>query len=401
VARPNVVRPKILRVVTNSSVVPWHMRNTLCRIAADFDVTVVGDNVESFKREFPQIQFVNLRIARNPDLGRDVRALIILCMIIFRLRPDVVHSIMPKAALLAGISGMLCGVPSRIHTFTGQTWARKRGIARFVLILLDRIVVRCCTHCLTDSRSQSEYLRKNGIVKYGRSIPVLASGSLSGVDLARFDPLRLHAVAGSLASELGIESDTIVFGYIARKTRDKGAVDALKVFFRLAQEFSTVRLLFVGPDEHGEISHLHETSPDLFFHVIEVGEVSNHEAFLALTNILCLPSYREGFGSIVIEAAAMGIPTIGSRIPGLTDAIDDGATGLLFEPGNLLELESKMRQLAVDSEYRSLLGLRAKHRAVSAFSANLLYDALRKFYESLPKRGKRSPKVVRQPILRA
>jgi len=371
---------KVVRVVTASYVVPWHLNNTLKRMSSDFEVCVVGQTVAKNGDLYPDVRFVDIDINRKNSLFYDFFALIELCRFFVSYRPDIVHSIMPKAGLLTALSGFICRVPIRIHTFTGQTWVAKAGLARFFYYMLDRLINILNTICLTDSCSQSIFLLENSISDSGQPLPVLSKGSLSGVDISRFDLSRLSDAAMHLQTDLGLEKDNFVFAFIARKTRDKGAIDVLKAFSTVSTIAKESKLLFVGPDEDGEIRRLRESNPELFENVIEVGHVSNHEVYLAITDVLCLPSYREGFGSIVIDAAAMSVPTIGSRIPGLTDSIADTQTGLLFSAGNLGELIVHMLAFVENPKMLEDMGSRAKARVDEFFTADRLYAALKEFY---------------------
>ena len=375
------MKRKVIRLVTEAEVVLFHMQNTLKRMPADFEVCVVGAGVSGYRVDFPSVTFVDINITRKPNLIADLRALVALCKVYRSYRPDIVHSIMPKAGLLSTVAGFLTRVPVRLHTFTGQVWASRSGRSRRTYQLLDKVITVFNSTCTTDSFSQSMFLFENGISKKGLPLPVLGKGSLSGVDLGRFNLHSTAAGASVLRTQLGLDQK-FVFTFIARKTRDKGAVDMLKAFSSVVATCADARLLFVGPDEDGEIDRLATIHPELFVNVTNVGQVANHEIFLAVTDVLCLPSYREGFGSIVIDAAAMQVPTIGSRIPGLTDSIVDGETGLLFSAGNLTELVEHMQHLLKDPTLRHRLGIAAKARVDEAFTADFLYSALKDFYLS-------------------
>ncbi len=370
----------VVRVVTASYVVPWHLANTLKRMPADFEVCVVGQNVSKNKDLYPDIKFVDIDIHRKPRPISDCVALFALCRFFLAYKPDIVHSIMPKSGLLTALAGFICRVPVRIHTFTGQTWTERAGLGRYFLYLLDRLVISLNTICLTDSFSQSAFLLEHKISNSGQPLPVLSSGSLSGVDVTRFNMPRLEESANQLRADLGLGKEHFVFAFIARKTRAKGAIDMLKAFSFMLTVFKDARLLFVGPDEDGEIERLRKTNSELFINVIDVDHVNNHEVYLAVTDVLCLPSYREGFGSIVIDAAAMGIPTIGSCIPGITDSIVDQQTGVLFPAGNVEELAKLMLAFIENPQICQTMGSRAKARVEDFFTADHLYAALNMFY---------------------
>lgn len=371
---------KIVRVITASYVVPWHLHNTLNRISTDFEVCVIGQEVSNNRAAYPNVKFVDIDINRKTSVLADGLALFHLCRFLLSYKPDIIHSVMPKAGLLSALAGFICRVPVRLHTFTGQTWVAKSGYSRHFYYWIDRLINALNTACLTDSFSQSTFLQEHGITNKGEPLAVLSQGSLSGVDVSKFDLSRINNEVQDLKIELAIDDRHFVFAYIARKTQAKGALDILEAFRRIAPDFPHAKLLFVGPDEDGEIAKLLTTNSDLFANVIDVGHVANHEVYLALTDVLCLPSYREGFGSIIIDAAAMGVPAIGSRIPGLTDSISDQKTGLLFSAGNVDELTELMRKFINDSELRKSLGEQAKARVATFFTADKLYEALKDYY---------------------
>lgn len=374
-------RLKVLRVVTIHECVLWHLGKTLCELAQEFDVTVAGEEVSRYADRFPGVSWVNIDIPRKTSPLRDLKALLRLCALCFRLRPDVVHSIMPKAGLLTAIAARAAGVRVRMHTFTGQVWDTKTGLTRQYYKLLDRLVVALNTVCLTDSPSQSRHLQEEGIALHGRPLPVLGQGSLVGVDLQRFDPARIRASATVTRASLGLSDENFVVAYIARKSPDKGAIDMLRGFAQARAGAPHLRLLYIGPDEsNGEIDRLRHDSPELFESVIERGTVMNHEEYLSASDVLCMPSYREGFGSIVIDAAALGVPCVGSRIVGLVDSIAEGSTGLLFDAGDTAGLADLLRKLDRDRALLRRLGQQARLRVEMHFSSEAMTRSLADFY---------------------
>ena len=372
---------KVVRVVTASYVVPWHMANTLQRMPADFDVTVVGQGVSIHQDAYPGIRWIDIDLNRKVRIFSDLASLWALCRFFISHRPDIVHSIMPKAGLISALAGFICRVPVRMHTFTGQVWATQRQPARAFTYCIDRLINGLNTICLTDSASQSAFLLQKNISHQGNPLPVLASGSLSGVEPSRFDRRQLQSRIDNFRSELGIGTEDFVFVTIARKSLDKGAADLLSAFSLVAATHPDAKLLFVGPDESdGWLPTLKRTTPAMFNRVINVGAVDSHEAYLCLGNVLCVPSHREGFGSIVIDAAAAGLPAIGSNIVGLVDAIDDGNTGVLFPAGDIEKLAGTMCSMLENRPRCIEMGAAAKRRVESLFTADKLYAALRAFY---------------------
>nr|WP_198013079.1 glycosyltransferase [Citrifermentans bremense] len=372
---------KVMRIVTSSECVPWHLGNTLKRIFKDFEVSVVGHNVSDHSALFPNVRWFDLHISRKVSFLSDLYALINLIRIITLVKPDIVHSIMPKAGLLTAIAGFICRVPIRIHTFTGQVWATQTGFLRQFLWSLDKLIATLNTVCLSDSPSQSTFLFQHNITYAGVPLPVLLKGSLSGYDNDKINLKVIGSQAELLRDSLGVDRSDFVFAYIARKTRDKGAIDMILAFSMVTNLYPKAKLVYVGPDETGgEIDEMRKTNPRILNNVLSVGKVNNHELYLAISHVLCLPSYREGFGTIVIDAAALGIPTIGSNIVGLVDSIEDGQTGILFPAGNLDQLKDAMLFMLQNVEKCKQMGQLAKQRVEAHFTADILYAALKRLY---------------------
>jgi glycosyltransferase involved in cell wall biosynthesis len=377
-----IKKMKIVRVVTSAHVIPWHLENTLTRLINDFEVCVVGDGVSKFKSVYPDVKFVDIYIDRKINLIADLKAFFCLYLFFKSYKPDIVHSIMHKAALLTAISSFFALVPVRINTFTSQYWATKAGLARFAIYSSDYIVNYLNTACLTDSHSQSRYLAEHHISRNGKPLPVLMKGSLSGVNIDRstYDSLALEA--SNLRLKLGLVGGEYIFLFLARKSKDKGIFDLIDAFQLVKLSHPGARLLFVGPDEsNGLLKKRKDLNPEIFSSIIEIDQsVDDREVYFAISDILCLPSYREGFGSVVIDAAAQSVPTIGTNIPGLVDAIIDGETGILVPAGSVQELAKAMLDCITNKDKYVSMGKLAKKRVYENFTADLLYASLKSFY---------------------
>jgi glycosyltransferase involved in cell wall biosynthesis len=207
---------------------------------------------------------------------------------------------------------------------------------------------------------------------------VLRQGSISGVDVKRFRPdpgLRMN-----LRRRYGIADSAFVILYMARLTRDKGALVMAEAFGRYGAEDPDAELIVVGPDEEALRPRMRVACIQCLQQVHFVDTVHAAEEYMAGADLFCLPSFREGFGTSLINAAACGIPAIASRIYGSSDAIVDGVTGLLFEPGEVGELVALIRRLRRDVLLRRSMGEAARTRAVRDFDQDLLSAALMEFY---------------------
>lgn len=318
---------------------------------------------------------IHLPIERKISMFKDIKSLFCLIWGFSKNRYDAVHSVTPKAGLLAMLAAFICRIPVRTHTFTGQVWATKIGFKRKFLKSFDWLIANLATHVLVDSTSQRQFLIEEGIVATELA-QVLAEGSISGVDITRFSP---NSVSRALIRErFGLNSHDVLILYLGRLTYDKGLYDLANAFAKIPKQ--QAHLLIVGPDEdkiHQELMHLAGDHRDrLYF----VGFTSEPEKFMAAADIFCLPSYREGFGSVIIEAAAVGIPAVGSDIYGISDAIEHNRSGLLFNPRDVDGLVAQLDILISNSDQRYKLGKQARTRAITKFSSEYVSRAWLDYY---------------------
>ncbi|TLS69048.1 glycosyltransferase family 4 protein [Mariprofundus erugo] len=346
------------------------------------DVTVVvKTNDSSFLSPYGiDVDVVPVAIERNIHPWRDLTALWQLFSLFRKRKFDLVHSVTPKAGLLAMLAARLAGVRYRIHTFTGQVWATRRGFSRLLLKSMDRLLAASASHLLADSHSQRRFLLAQGVTRADK-LAVLAEGSISGVDSERFRPDS--SIRAEKRRELGLADEAVVLLFLGRLNRDKGILDLSSAFAGVAPSLPELHLLLVGPDEGGMKASVLSMQGEYAGRVHCIDYTDQPEAFFAMADIFCLPSYREGFGSVIIEAAACGLPAIGSRIYGISDAIAEGRTGLLFEAGDHAGLAAAITRLTTDADLRRQMGATALLRARSDFSTSRLVQAWLDYYDGL------------------
>jgi glycosyltransferase involved in cell wall biosynthesis len=376
-------RQRICFVVSSPLTIRAFLSSHIAALSAEFDVSVAANtNPDTFAAEGLNARLFRVPIERRMSPLRDLRALVRLVRLFRTQHFDVVHSVTPKAGLLAMAAAWLAQVPLRIHTFTGQVWATRRGAMRALLRAMDGLIARFATHVLVDSRSQREFLIANRVVAASKSA-VLAEGSICGVEGERFRPDA--AARRRIRSETRVPEDAIVFLYLGRLSRDKGVADLALAFTRLAQRHATARLALVGPDEDGMRRRIEEIVAPCADRVRIMDYTDRPEDYMAAADVFCLPSYREGFGQVAIEAAAAGLPAVASRINGIIDAVVDGETGLLHPPADVEALRGYMETLLLQPDLRSKLGNAGRSRALRDFSAERVTRALLDYYASTAK----------------
>jgi glycosyltransferase involved in cell wall biosynthesis len=348
-------------------------------LARTFEVTVVANahNSDFLGPLHSTVRYISMPLERKVQPYRDMLCFLRLTWLLASGGFFAVHSVTPKAGLLAMMASWVAGVPVRIHWFTGQVWATRQNPVRSLLRYLDLVMAALATHVLVDSPSQRDFLAAEGVATREK-MRVLGKGSISGVDLTRFRPDPV--VRREVREELDIPSGGIVFLFVGRCTFDKGLLDLARAFDKVAVERSDSYLLLVGPDEDGVVPEVLSACTRGEDRIRRVEFTRNPERFMNAADVFCLPSYREGFGSVVIEAAAVGVPAIGSRIYGVTDAIEEGRTGLLHEAHDVEGLLGAMRLLAADESYRKALGTQAQERAKRDFAREAVTAELIEFY---------------------
>jgi glycosyltransferase involved in cell wall biosynthesis len=321
---------------------------------------------------------VAMPIQRRITFVADLVVLVRLILFFRREQFDIVHSLLPKSGLLAMLAAWAVRVPQRVHTFTGQVWATEHGVKRRLLRAMDRLLAACASQLLADSNSQCEFLVLERVVARNK-IHVLAHGSICGVDLVRF--ARQEATRSAVRAQLAVDPKQVMVLFVGRMNREKGVGELIAAYLDLRRAGLDVRLLLVGPDEDGLVGAYGEVEG-----MQHIGYTPHVERFFSAADVLCLPSHREGFGSVLIEAGAAGLAVVASRIYGITDAVEHGVTGLLHEAGDVADLRGALGRLVISPTLRRQLGVNGRSRAENLFAKQIVTDALVEFYGRLTNR---------------
>lgn len=371
---------KLCFIATTPTAVYAFLKGHILASAAKWSVRIIANPADAELLSGLSAQFIPLAIERKPAPWSDLLALVQLVILFRRERFNLIHSITPKAGLLTMLAGWLAGVPTRIHTFTGQVWAAKQGWKRGFLKMFDRLIVLFATHVLVDSPSQRDFLVAEGVLSQSKGV-VIGQGSICGVDSHRFRPDT--QVRNLVRTELCIGLEQTVVLFLGRLNRDKGVLDLATAFNSIASQYSDVVLVLVGAEENVPFSHIQKICGKHHERLRRVSFTPEPERYMAAADIFCLPSYREGFGQVIIEAAASGVPTVASRIYGITDAVDDGRTGLLFPVGNVSALAQALLKLIEDDNLRRRMGEAARARALALFSSEKNTEEMLALYDDL------------------
>lgn len=370
----------IIFVVTTPFAVNAFLRNHLLALAKEYEV-ILCVNLSAYrllKELVDALKIIDIGIERKVSLIQDLKVFLKLMKIMRNKRPHAVHSITPKAGLLAMMAGYISRVPHRFHTFTGQIWVTQRGWKRFFLMQLDRLIVLFASNILVDSESQRQLLSRNKIIP-ASSVGMLGHGSIAGVDINRFRPNA--ALKSKNRKAFGVVADVCVYLFIGRINRDKGILDVMKAFQKVANRVPKVELWVVGPDEENLLPVLKTMSEECEAPIRFFKETLNPETVMASADVILLPSYREGFGLVIIESASCEVPAIAYRIDGVIDAVHEDCTGILVDVGNVESFASAMKTLALDTYLRRRLGKHARDRVERLFDSDSVTNNWVDFYK--------------------
>lgn len=369
---------KILILSVSPLAIKSFLLGHIQKLSKNHEVVVVSNDIKSLEGLLPaNVNSNEIKILRKPSIFKDLISLFKLVKLFNSYNPDLSISINPKAGLINAIAGTLSGVKFKVHWFTGQVWSTQKGLKRNLLIALDKLIFFLSDHCLVDSFSQQKFLIKNKVLNYKKS-SVIGKGSVGGVDLKRFK--RDPNLRKKFRKKLGIDDGEFIFLFLGRINKDKGVTDLIDVFNLIKNKYLNVKLLIVGDieDKIFKNEKYDKDSQTLFFE-----STANPEKFINIANVLCLPSYREGFGSVIIEAAANGVPSLGSNIYGIQDAIKNNITGILHKVKSVKDIANKMSFLIENDKNTLEMGKEAYIRAYKDFDSISHSEMFNYFCEKL------------------
>ncbi len=346
-----------------------------------YDVVLLsssGAEWENVRKEYPDVECIEIDMERHISIVKDIKSLWKLWRTFRRVKPQMVHSMTPKAGLLCMMAAWMARVPVRVHTFTGLVFPISVGLKRMILMTTDRLTCACATHIIPEGEGVKKDLLNNGITK--KPIKVLGYGNVKGIDLERFDKT---AEVLEKANKLR-KDDVVTFISVGRLVGDKGINEMVEAFVRINNEHPHTRLILVGTQEEYLDPLKSETLKliDECMAIEAVGRQSDVRPWLAASNVAILASYREGFPNVVIEAGAMGLPQIVTNINGANEIIKEGKNGIIVPSRDTDAMYEAMKHM-LDTEYRNKLAKNARQLIASRYEQGFVRKCLYDFYDDI------------------
>ena len=387
------LQKKIIRACTVSMSLGF-VKGMLPDLKKIYEVVLLsspGEEMEEIEKQ-GLARCIALPMERRISPIKDFISLCKLIKVFKREKPDMVHSMTPKAGLLCMMAGRLTHVPVRIHTFTGLVWPTAKGLQRWILKMTDRITCSCATHIIPEGQGVLNDLRTGGITS--KELKVLGYGNVRGIDMTRFS----HRPEIIEKARQIRKNDVFTFLFVGRIVGDKGINELVEAFIRLHSEYNKVRLLLVGFFEENidPILPVTKTQIENTSSIIAAGEQLGDDliAHYAAADCFVFLSYREGFPNTVMEAGAMGLPCIVTDINGsreiITSNIDDDnstvaikANGIIVPSKNVEMLYEAMKFMITNKEKREAMAANARPMIEKRFEQGFVRKCLYDYYEEI------------------
>lgn len=314
---------------------------------------------------------------------QDLVSLWRLCRILRRIRPDIVHAHTPKGGLLGMLSAWICRTPVRVYHLRGLRYDTTSGVKRRMLRLVEWVTCALAHRVLAVSHSLQSVVIDDQVCPADK-IKVLGAGSGNGVDATgRFRPLG-ESVRAEARTKHGIPPEALVVGFVGRFVFDKGIVELADAWQQLRASDPSLHLMLAGDLDDAapipaEVMEVFRSDPRVHF----TGFETNMPPLYSAMDVVALPTYREGFPNVALEAAAMGLPIVATSVLGCVDAVQDGVTGMLVQPRDPVGLAAGLRSYLADPSRRATQGAAARRRVLADFRREAIWKAIAGEYREL------------------
>lgn len=333
-----------------------------------------------------RINKYGIAMQREISLIKDMVSFARFIKLFVKEKPYVVHGNTPKASLLSMMAAKLTGVPHRIYMCHGLRYQGCSGYKRNLLMNMERISCACATEVICVSDGVKETLEADGICQKGKTV-VIGYGSANGIDVNRYNPIFIDTAP--VKETYHLKEDDFVMSFVGRIVKDKGVEELVDAFVALKQKGLPVKLLLIGGRE-GNLNPLCQRTEDAIRHepdIIETGKQMDIRPFVKASKLLVLPSYREGFGLVLMEAGAMGVPVISSDIIGCNNVVIPEVNGLFCQPQSVDSLVKALERMYNDKELYTKIAAQTRQSIIDRFEQNAVQTAYLEHYINLQCEG--------------
>lgn len=340
------------------------------------------ENAEQLEKKELSTYLV-VQMSRQITPFKDLVALVKLIAFLIRIKPDIVHTHTPKAGFLGMLASRLTGVPVRLHTVAGLPLLEARGLKRKVLEAVEKLTYRCASKVYPNSRNLEQIILDAKFCKRSK-LKVIGNGSSNGIDTAFFKSTpQLMNEADRLRKRYSIPDDAYIYIFIGRLVRDKGIEELVQAFSFINTDYKNTWLFLVGPVEH-DLDPLSDRCYEIIEHnsqIISVGYQKDVRPYLALSDVLVFPSYREGFPNVPMQAGCFELPSIVTNINGCNEIVEDQRNGLIVPVKNMDALKRAMEQILTDKDLYARLKSNARRMIIEKYEQKVVWELILNEYQ--------------------
>ncbi len=384
-----MLKQKLIRITTVPISLDKLIEGQLAFMKAYYEVIAVSSRGKTLEKVGVKegVQVVPIEMTRKITPFQDLKSVWELYQFLKNEKPQIVHTHTPKAGIVGMLASYLARVPNRLHTVAGLPLLEAKGIKRKILNFVEKLTYSCATKVYPNSHGLENIILHNKFINK-QKLKVIANGSSNGIDTAYFNPdLFSEEKKQILKDSLKIQKEDFVFIFVGRIVGDKGIHELIRAFSKLSKENKQIKLLLVGSFED-ELDPVHEKTKKCINNhdqIIHVGFQNDVRLYFAISNALVFPSYREGFPNVVMQAGAMGLPSIVSNINGCNEIIKEGINGVVIPVKNSQAIYTAMCELIENKEYCRQLEENARAIIVNNYEQKVVWQALLEEYKSLEK----------------
>ena len=354
---------------------------------AYFEVVAISaekEKLEAYGKK-EGVRVFPLELTRKITPIKDIAAVFKLYRFLKKEKPSIVHTHTPKAGIVGMTAAWFAGVPNRLHTVAGMPLMEASGFKRKVLNFVEKLTYRFATEVYPNSKGLYDFIIAENFTKASK-LSIIGNGSSNGIDTKYFDPVSYSENDKiSLRDKLKIPQGHFLYIFVGRLVKDKGINELITAFSKLSDSNKTISLLLVGPFENDLDPLLPETLSTIEKHpnIYTVGYQSDVRPYFSIADALVFPSYREGFPNVVMQAGAMGLPSIVTDINGCNEIIAYGKNGLIIPPKDTQALYNSIKQLSTQPSLFANLKANSREMITSRYERQQVWDALLFEYQRL------------------
>lgn len=383
------VRKKLIRITTVPLSLDKILDGQLSFMNNHYEVIAISSEKEYLIRCAANegVRYKHIEMTRKITPFKDLVSLVKLVSFLKKERPLIIHSHTPKAGIIAMLASTITNIPIRLHTVGGLPLMEATGTKKKLLEFIEKLTYSLSTFVFTNSYGLYNQIIDNDYISKSK-IKVIGNGSSNGVDIDYFSPSQVSQDEQiKLKSELGFSESDFTFVFVGRIVTDKGINELVSAFDNISRQNKNIKLILVGDQEY-ELDPLSKNTLELLLinkRIISVGFQRDIRPYLAVSNVLVFPSYREGFPNVMMQAGAMGLPMIATDINGCNEIISQGKNGILIPKKDISAVENAMLTMLNDENLYEQLRSNARNMIITRFERKILCESILDEYRSFEK----------------